>query len=188
MHYNPLSLFIILVMSLFPGCDNSRKASRQKIVNEWYGKNIIIPEGLQPRSSGRDTLTDGGNFWKKDFYVLTFTDTTGCTECNMRLYDWKLLMDEVDSLNVGLIYIVGARNFDEIDAFARKNRFDRILFYDRDSRFFQANKSLPLQPEWSAFLLDRDRNVILVGNPVRNKRLWTLYKKQMKRNDESRFK
>ncbi len=185
MHWNR-SFILISIALILSGC-YSKEDQNKKVVQEWYGKTVVIPSSLKPKVAGRDTTISASEILDKDYNVLTFVDTTGCTECNLRLYDWRLLIEEVKqySKEINFIFVIHSSNFDEISAFAVKNKFNYPLFYDYDNSFAKANKNLPAQPEFQSFLLDNEGKVILVGNPVKNKSLWKLYKKQMEIYDKS---
>ena len=35
---------------------------------------------------------------QKQFKIFTYVDTNGCTECQLKLYDWEILHKKLDSL------------------------------------------------------------------------------------------
>lgn len=52
--------------------------------------------------------------------------------------------------------------------------------YDEEGRFLKYNE-LPLDSRYHAFLLNQNGEVVLVGNPIGNDKLWELYKQQIRK-------
>ena len=72
----------ILILSLLFSC-NPQKEKAKYIVNKWLKQRIILPDSI---NSKQDSL------WRvmldKKFKLLTIIDTSNCTTCRLRLYDW----------------------------------------------------------------------------------------------------
>lgn len=51
------------------------------------------------------------------------------------------------------------------------------LFLDKEGVFAVDNNSIPDEPELHVFLLDKNRKVVLAGDPSHNSSLWDLYKR-----------
>lgn len=112
MHWNR-SFILISIALILSGC-YSKEDQNKKVVQEWYGKTVVIPSSLKPKVAGRDTTISASEILDKDYNVLTFVDTTGCTECNLRLYDWRLLIEEVKqySKEINFIFVIHSSNFE----------------------------------------------------------------------------
>lgn len=55
------------------------------------------------------------------------------------------------------------------------------MFIDHNNSFYKLN-SLKKDHRFQVFLLDRENNILLIGDPIRNDAIWELYKKTL--NDE----
>lgn len=171
---------LYLGMLVLWGC-HSKDYETEKIIQEWNGKNIKFPSQLESKILGKDTTATVADLLNKEYCVLTFIDSTGCTECSMKLRDWYLKMKEISGQDdkVDFVFIVHTKNFAAVSAFAIKNKFNHLLFYDTDRQFWKLNKDLPQRTDLQTFLLNRKHDVLLVGNPLGREVLWELYKKQI---------
>jgi hypothetical protein len=109
---------------------------------------------------------------------LFFADSTGCTECKLRLYEWKKLIAEVKTTmnnKVSFIFCFQPKSREEIVLTLRHERFNYPVMIDNDNNMNRLNH-FPKQFEYQCFLLDKDNKVILTGNPVYNPAIWELYK------------
>lgn len=174
------SLFIILVMCvLLPGCDQ-KKMKLTKLIKEWQGKEILFPPNPEMKLYGQDTLCP--DLFGRDYKIVNYIDTNGCTECRMKLFDWQLLKEEADSLHldVAFIFIAWVNDYEYLENLQKINHFDTPILYDRTGKADSLNH-FPEAPGLQTFLLDKNNRIILIGSPVGNETLWNLYKKTMRK-------
>jgi hypothetical protein len=115
---------------------------------------------------------------EKDYKVLLYTDSVGCTSCKLRLLDWKQLIGEADSVfagKMGFLFFFYPKSKKELRALLSSNRMDYPVFIDESNEINRLN-NFPSKIEHQCFLLDKDNKVLLVGNPTLNPRIWELYK------------
>lgn len=167
----------LLCLLLLPGCNN-KKQQLSKLVEAWQGKEIIFPDSLESRIFGRDTLCR--EIFEKEYKILNYIDTNGCTECQLKLFDWQMLKEELDSLecDVALVFVAWTNDYEKLEILQSVNRFDTPIFYDRKGRMDSLNQ-FPSSSLFHTFLLDRNNRVVLVGSPLGNEKLWDLYKKRI---------
>lgn len=168
---------IIIVSSIFSvSCKkNNRKADAEKIVREWSGKTIIIPSGIVQSYLGKDTVMQMPD---TPFKILIYTDSVGCTSCKLKLYSWKQLIHEADSVmpgQVNFLFYFHPKNGDELFYLLKRDNFGYPVYIDYENLLDKQNK-FPSEMEYQCFLLDRDNKVISIGNPVLNTKIWELYK------------
>ena len=178
-----VTLFLLLASLLVCSCkDNKRLEDAAKIVNEWAGKEIRFPGNVPCYVSGRDTLSGLCDEWfQKEYKILLYVDSTGCSSCRLKLFEWKQLMQEADSLfhgQVGFLLFFQPKNVKEMGYLFLRDRFDYPVFMDTNGKINSMNK-FPQTMQYQCFLLDRDNKVMMVGNPVSNMRIWELYKAQI---------
>lgn len=172
------SLCLLLsFLLLSPGCD-SKKKQLTKLVEKWQGKEILFPHEPEIKLYGRDTLCP--ELFTREYKILNYIDTNGCTECRLKLFDWQLLKEEADSLNlnVSFVFVAWVKNYQELETIQKINRFDSPILYDRRGQADSLNHFSDV-PGFQTFLLDADNRVVLIGSPVGNQSLWDLYKKKM---------
>lgn len=171
---------ICCILLLLSGC-NPHKKEIQRLVKEWQGKEILFPEGLETKIFGRDTFCP--ELLTTPYKILNFTDTSGCTECQLKLYEWKLLKQQTDSLNlhVSFVFIAWQTAYQDLENLQLINQCDIPIFYDREGQFMKLNR-FPQRKGFQTFLLDADNRVVLIGNPLDSKNLRELYLQTLQAN------
>ena len=176
-------LFFLLILFIICSCkDNKRLEDAAKIVSEWAEKEILFPENVSCYVSGKDTLSELCSEWfQKEYKILLYVDSAGCSSCRLKLMEWKQLMEEADSLfhgKVGFLLYFQPKNVKEMGYLFLRDQFDYPVFMDTKGAINSMNK-FPQAMQYQCFLLDRDNKVMMVGNPVSNMRIWELYKAQI---------
>lgn len=174
---------IICLCLLITACNN-KKRRLTKLVKEWQGKEILFPENPELKLYGRDTLCP--ELFSREYKILNYIDTNGCTECRLKLFDWQMLKEEADSLNldVSLVFVAWVHNYKQLEDIQKLNRFDTPILYDRTGQADSLNH-FPAVPGFQTFLLDKDNRVVLIGSPLNNETLWNLYKKTIQSNKKT---
>lgn len=176
-------LLLLLFSFIFYSCkDNKKRGEATKIVNEWIGKEIRFPDNLPCFVSGKDTTSEfcSANF-QKEYKILLYVDSTGCSSCRLKLYEWKQLIEEADSLfqgKVGLLLFFQPKSMNDMKYLFLRNKFDYPAFIDINSTINALNH-FPQAMPYQCFLLDSDNKVLMIGNPVLNPKIWKLYKEQI---------
>lgn len=161
-------MFLIFLSS----CQNKKEKEIQKFITYWNKKEIIFPLTLQEK---QDSL------WKsamdKQFKIFTYVDTCGCTECQLKLYEWEKLHHSLDSFsnNTAIIYIVYSQYPQYIELLKKRNHISFLLFIDEQNKIGKRN-NLSSKLLYKTFLLDSMNRIILFGNPIQNEQIWNLYK------------
>ena len=146
------------------------------------GKEILFPENVSCYIAGKEELLEvcSQNF-KKEFKILLYVDSAGCSECRLKLFEWKQLMEETDSLfqgKVGFLFFFQPKNVHEVVYLSAHASFDHPVFVDINGTINGLNR-FPQIMEYQCFLLDKNNNVLSIGNPVLNFKIWELYKMQI---------
>jgi len=177
-------IFILFttIISIYSCKNNNNRKEVEKIVNEWIGKEIFFPKDISCYITGRDTLVDILNsFFQKEFKVLMYADSTGCSDCKLKLFEWKQLIEGIESLfpdKVGFLLFFQPKNkYDMIELFVQ-NLFDYPVFMDVNNIINRLNH-FPQASQYQCFLLDKNNKVLIVGNPVLNRKIWELYKSKI---------
>ena len=141
-------------------------------------KEVIFPDPLLVKVQGRDTILP--DFQERKYKILNYIDTSGCTECRMKLAEWQLLKQEIDSLgyDVDILFVAWVHNYDELEILQRANRCQLPFLYDPQGDMQKINQ-FPAEPAFQTFLLDSLNRVLLIGSPVENDKIWTLYQRSL---------
>ena len=166
----------IILMAILASClfsCNSYQRKVKKIVEEWTGKEVVFPP-LKAKMMGRDTVLP--NILNHKFKILTYVDTVGCTSCRLKLFDWRILKKELDTLSekVPLLFVIQSENYQEFEEIQRVNKFICPVFYDYHGDLNKINH-FPDDPNFQTFLLDEDNKVIVIGNSVTNEQMHKIY-------------
>lgn len=161
----------ILILS---GCSgSSQKDEIAKVVKEWQGKTITLPEKVVDFISG-DTI----NISEADFTILTYVDSTGCTGCKMKLPLWEEFLNSIDSITDAEflpLMVVNSNNKNELKYLFDRDLFEYPVYVDSEDNINKQN-SFPDNIIFQTFLLDKNRKVVAIGNPTHSTSIAKLYK------------
>lgn len=179
-----LSVLILLI-----GCkkDESRQEAKQ-IIKEWVGKRIEFPKDIPCTVVGKEVASFQSQLlFDSDYKVLLFVDSAGCSDCRMRLFAWRHLIQEADSLFNGKLKFLfffqpKKSNPKELEIIIRRNRFEYPVFVDVDNRLDSLNH-FSKHVDYQCFLLNNNNEVLLVGNPLLSQPVWALFKNLISENE-----
>ena len=171
---------IIVILSIgfgltFLSCREKPNPKIIEIVSEWQGKEIVFPENIVFTRYGKDTLSY--QIPESDYKIVMYTDSVGCTKCKMQLYKWREFIKEVDNLTEGsvpFLFIFHPADPRKISFLLMRDEVDIPVFIDLDDRTNKIN-NFPSNSAFQSFLLDRDNNVVYIGDPTNNHRIKAMY-------------
>ena len=174
-----IGIVVVLLVALVSCRPNEQRSEAQKIVKEWMGKTIRMPDNVKCKVMGRDTLCP--DLFEKPYKIVVYIDSAGCTSCKLRMPDWKKIIHEADSIapgKIGFLFFFNPQNEEELDFFMKRDRFDYPVFMDTGNTIDRLNH-FPRDMKFQSFLLDKNNTVLVIGNPSMNPLVWELYKQQI---------
>ena len=164
-------------LSLIKSCQD-----KTDIVDEWLGKQIFFPKRCYFSSFLTDSVSvdvENGSNYK----ILVYADSLGCLSCKLQLKEWKLFMEETDTLPVSVQYLFFIHPMYEQDLLQSllMADFDYPICYDRADSLNMLNRFCT-DSNLRTMLLDGNNKVVLVGNPVNNENIRNLYMSVLKGN------
>lgn len=181
----------LCVLLIFSGYKKDKsKLEAEQTIKEWVGKRIVFPKDVSCTLNGKDVTSSQCNqLFDSEYKVLLYVDSTGCSDCRMRLFEWRHIIQEADSLFNGklkfLFFFQPKKSTPkELKNIIRRNRFEYPVFIDVDNRLDFLNH-FSKHVEYQCFLLNKNNEVLLVGNPLLNRPIWTLIKKQFFEKEET---
>jgi hypothetical protein len=178
-------MVLAIILSTVFSCINKNRKETEKVVTEWIGKEIKFPEKLWCNILGKDTVSDlCVDLLRKQYKILLYVDSTGCSNCRLKLLEWKQLIRESDSIfhgQVGFLFFFQPKDKMEAGFISQQADFDYPLFIDVENTVGRLNH-FPKQQIYQCFLLDENNKVLIIGNPVLNSELWNLYKSEICKN------
>ena len=166
---------LVLMPFLFLSCMDSTRPQIADIVEEWYGKTLSLPSNLKFVLYDKEVTSLLQNKW--DYAVVSYTDSIGCTSCKLQLNRWKDLLNVFDSLysqKVTFIFVMHPFDRKELVQLLKEYQFDYPVCIDEDNLFDKRNH-VPKNNMFQTFLLDKNSEILAIGNPVLNPKVKTLY-------------
>lgn len=119
MKHKRLKLFIWIVVFSLSACNNHKsRENALRVVVEWDDKEILFPENLPCHISGMDTVhTLCNQIFGKEFKILLYVDSAGCSSCRLKLLEWNQLIEELEILypgKVGFLFFFQPKSMEEI--------------------------------------------------------------------------
>jgi hypothetical protein len=164
----------VIVLTILIGavsCKNRTDPEAERIIKEWTGKTVKFPELPCLHSIERDTIRYSDT---KEYKILLYVDSTGCMGCKLRLHAWMSYMDGLDSLANFLFYF-HPQSKDELFDLFMQTQFRYYIYIDNQGELDKLNH-FPNNPMFNCFLLDQNNKVLAIGDPIKNPKIWDLYK------------
>lgn len=119
---------------------------------------------------------------KKGFKLVVYADSVGCTTCAINHIDsWNRFIDYAkqfdNQLRFCFIFSPMKEELRRTKLMIANTIFDYPILLDTLGEFEKLNPHLPKNRSFHVFLLDENNKVILVGNPMRNKRIEEMFYK-----------
>jgi hypothetical protein len=169
-----LSIFLSLI---FVSCKDTKTVEAKHILKEWIGKTILFPEIESTYYVvGKDSLNyiSETSTISKDYKILLYIDSTGCTSCRLRLYIWKTYIEEFDS-KIDFLFYFQPKSEKELSSLLENEQFAYPVYIDNKGELNRLNQ-FPDNSIFQCFLLDKDNKVVAIGNPIHNSQVGKLYK------------
>ena len=173
-----LKCFLGLCVCLFiASCEESEKERLSRLVKEWEGKEILFPAHSTFTIQGKDTV----DFDYKDaeYKIVTYIDSIGCTSCKLQLHNWKKLIERVEKLTdkrVAFVFNFCIKAKRDLQSLTKADNFEYPVCFDEKDVLNRLNNFLT-DVSFQTFLLNKENEVLAIGNPVHNKDVEKLYLK-----------
>jgi hypothetical protein len=168
-------LFLVCILCCLLACQSKQRTDAEVIVREWTGKEIRFPKLTGDTARVLDSLLN------KEYKVLFYADSTGCTGCRLNLSSWKLLIEEASWQFAGrlsFVFFFQPKDEQSVSDLLYLEEFDYPVFVDQYDRINMLNH-FPKEAAYQCFLLDRDNKVVMIGNPVAKLDTWAAYKQMI---------
>jgi len=174
-------LAALFILGCLSACKNRPKSEKPaEVVNEWIGKEISFPQLSTCAVLGKYAAC--GIRVPRPYRVLIYTDSVGCTSCDLRIDIWKTLMKEADTFakgKVDFLFYFNPKKDENLSELFKRENFRNLVYMDLKDELNRSN-GFPKSMEYQCFLLDEHNKVLAVGNPTMNGNVWALYKKTIK--------
>lgn len=164
---------IIVFLLIFTSCSyfNMDKVQTKKIVKTYLNKrfesDLIIPTSDK-------------------FTIVIYVDSCGCTECYLHPIKWKLLERGYGN-NYNLLIISNIYESKMVKALVSRDKVKCKLITDKNNSFKLKNK-IPENRMFHVFLLDNNKYIRIVGDPMLSTKLMDLYESYFNKRILNKYK
>lgn len=167
----PICIIIVGIVAWF--VTKTGDNLKQQII-EMQGKRISL-DFMNARSviNGRDSLFKNVSKPK----LIVFVDSTSCTSCFLsQLINYYEINDSLKSHNREMIVVLHPQKarIPEIELRLNNETYPFWCILDRNGEFVKQNLDISANPLLHTFLIDEYGQVVLVGDPVKNKKIKNL--------------
>lgn len=169
---NKIIDLLVLAMLLLSSCQESKKENITQLVSEWMGSKIVYPEDLTFTLWGNDTVVD-----RTPYTIVTYADSVGCISCKLQLANWLTYLAEIKEQvpeKVKVHFIFHPKDPKELAVLLKQNKFNYPVCIDENDSFNKLNHLSSIMA-FQTFLLNKDNEVIAIGNPIYNPKIKEFY-------------
>ena len=108
-----------------------------------------------------------------NYKVVIYADSIGCMDCKLDLYKWKEFIAYIDSLSnnsISFLFFLQPKERIEMEYLLKGYDFNLPICIDMNNQLSKLNH-LHVDSIPQVFLLNRENQVILTGNPISNQEI-----------------
>lgn len=160
----------------FTGCDNDNRIKEAVLRMQAVAVEIPSEKMLCIGGMGDSLNSEEGK--EMPFRLVAYTDSNRCTSCVLNgLSEWNALLNLERERKVRLVFILHPRK-EELEKAIHSyyhSGLEHPVWIDTCGIFLNDNPHIPDGSMFHTFLLDKDGNIVLVGNPLTNNRIREIF-------------
>lgn len=177
---------VVLVVLLF--IQHHRKTQNiNDIISELIGKNIVLPNTAIVDDSIPISVDSILN--NNQYKIISYVDTSYCYSCRLQLAKWKEYISEIsdEKRTVVMFLVFNSAINHEAKNLLKMADWNMPVFFDNNEQF-KNTYNIPDEFVLQTLLLNKNNEVIAVGNPIYNPKIKDLYNKKMNVNSSQQKK
>lgn len=169
-------LIILLFVLVVCGCET--KTALKKMI----GAMVTFPSSLYTIENDQLEKYTIPSDRKK---IIVWFDSTGCNQCKaLDLYNFDLVYDYCQSSeDIGCdflaIFSPTKDQLNDLAVFLWQRNIGIPFVLDMENEFHNLNECIHDDDRFHSFLLNEKNEIVLVGRPNYNNKMWSLYKEQL---------
>lgn len=174
---NKKVFIIILLLTSILSCKESREDIVKHQLDKWSNAVIKFPQNTIFTLLGKDTVRN--SIPDADYFILSYVDSIGCISCKLQLDLWKSFIKDlgnIDKKKALVLFFMNPQNKKDLTLLLKKDDFNYPICIDEQDSLNILNQ-FPSNMAFQTFLLDRNKKVIALGNPIHNTMIKELYMK-----------
>mgnify|MGYP001150236507 CR=1 FL=1 len=179
-NYIKLGFVTMLLMSIIMACNNNELYKEKVLIMKSKPINVT-KEKMQLVYSGiKDTIPQSDINKTNNLLWVIYADSFVCSSCKLgELQFWNEFIYRTKKKydNVDFCFIFSPKEEDKnMFMFTMKSlTFASSIYLDSLRTFPKNNPQIPKDHRFHTFLLDKNRNIILIGDPIKNDRINELF-------------
>ncbi len=168
------SLFVFVICSI-TACSN-----RESVISDIQkikSRKIAFPTLYNAQNSNIN------NENKRPINLVIYYDSLECSHCRIsHLVDMKDIVEIshlYEQFDVLFIFAPAKKDMRHLWLSVKKHEYENKIYIDSTCNFLKYNPHIPSKSQYHSFLLDRNNDVVLVGNPLASDAMWDLFRKTL---------
>ena len=175
---NNLSCLLIILMNLYMSAACNGIPDYKEGIIQMRTDSIVLPlNEMNCILKGNDTMFFNNT---RDWKYVVYSDTSSCSYCDLgKVLKWKKILRKADeysdNLNFYFIFYPSQEKSYKLNFHLRTLKIPIPVYVDTLGLLERLNPHLPQEQIFHTFLLDENNNVLLVGNPLENKKIEKMF-------------
>lgn len=109
-----------------------------------------------------------------NFRYVCYLDSSECTPCALKsayLWNEEISRFTKDKNHFSVFYILSTKKNKDLQVQIKESGFCQNVYIDTCGVFAKRNPHIPNNTMFHTFLMDKNNNIVLVGNPIKNKKI-----------------
>lgn len=180
-HQSKLIAVLLFITILAISCSRNKLLMNEIKQMQSVPFELCLDSMLYYSINTNNSDIDSISFYDKNIALIVYLDSKSCSPCAIKgMYRWFELLDTIklkyeNELKVYFMFAFPKDDLHNLYRSIETSSFDYPIFIDTTNVFKRRNKHLPENPRMHTFMLDRKRNVILVGSPLDNESIRKLF-------------
>lgn len=177
-------IMLIFLASSSLTCQNrevqEKEARLKSVIENSLGKKLIIPDSLIIYAPFCDYISNSAlSLLSNAKFKIYSHINVSCPTCIRDIQMWNDITLNFRKFKTSLILI--CESDDNFELFKYMHKAGEIksvsypFFFDVKREFFKQNQFMKESPQFETVLTDRDNNILLLGNPIRSKKIENIY-------------
>lgn len=164
---------MLILASFCMSCDNDVDGLRHKVELLRSHPIVLNTDSMRCLMDGCDTTM---SLRKDAMTFVVYTDSSICSTCRLKnIHFWDDILEKYtaygDALQFCFIFAPNKEDMRSFELVISTYSPDCPVFVDTMGIFERDNRHIPKDEALHVFLLDKDGNVLLVGEPLGNKKI-----------------
>ena len=174
-----MKVFIIMLALIgIISCTDSRTKQISSFLKDKKEELIIIPDSFCVKDLNIDStysFSASNDFVNSPNLRIVTSINGDCHACVNQLKEWKTIINKFSKERVGFLFFIYAENYSRFELMNLEEiNFKYPVVYDYKNDFVIKNK-IPDDYLLNTMLIDNIGKIIIIGNPLKSKKILGLY-------------